>query len=81
MTIRLKARADNGCSWRTPRERVYTLQIGTRKGPFAMGAGYIGGATLFVAIHCVHPLRNHYITRVFQCGFTRNANRVPYSRH
>lgn len=65
-------------------ERAYSLMFGTRRGPFALGAGYIGGATAYVALNCVSPVncgkRSMYVPRRLQMGVTHNANLVPYSR-
>jgi hypothetical protein len=43
------------------------------------GAGYIGGATAFLALFCKGKGSRSMYTRVpVQAGITRNANLVPY---
>lgn len=59
----------------------------TLKMLFGRGAGYIRGATAYVAFNCVSPYnssdgkRSMYKRRLLQIGFTRNANRVPWTSH
>ena len=65
-------------TWRTPVQRAYYLQLGTRRGPFGYGAGYIGGATLFFALNAINPAVDLYRTVRVQFGATRGGNRVPY---
>jgi hypothetical protein len=79
-TLRLKTFVSRGASY-LGFQRVYQLQIGTRKGPFALGAGYIGGATAYLAINSVGGGKDMYRPRLLRVGVTRNANRVPYTRH
>jgi hypothetical protein len=49
--------------------------------PFASGAGYRGGATLFIGWHTVGGGRDMYRPSGLRIGLTQNAHKVPYVRH
>lgn len=80
-TLRLRGYVSR--SWRKG-QRAYILQVGTRRGPHAMGAGYIGGFTFYIAFNCIHPRASDYLslyqTVPFCCGVTANGNSIPYSQ-
>lgn len=70
----------------------HSIQIRTDRGVIAgrkvqlcygrgdwIGAGYIGGFTLYAALNCLHPQFRHLPRKAVQLGFTRNGNRVPYT--
>ncbi len=49
------------------------------------GAGYIWGATFFIALNCpnmkLHGALKWMRPKLIQFGLTRNANAVPYCNH
>ena len=53
----------------------------TRQCQFNKGAGYIGGATLYVCWNCVDRKSMYRPRKRLQFGITRNANKVPWTRH
>lgn len=55
--------------------------LGIYRPPFNKGAGYIGGCTIYVAWRCVDHVDLYRPRRRLQVGITRNANRVPWTRH
>jgi len=67
------------------RDWYFNILVGYRKPPFNKGAGYIGGATFFLAWNCVDKQSMYRPRRFFgiplQIGITRNANAVPWTRH
>lgn len=57
------------------------LHGGIYRPPFNKGAGYKGGFTLYVCWNCVDSRSMYRPRRRLQVGITRNANRVPWTRH
>lgn len=81
MHFPLKSRRDLNASFH-PYGFVFKLIYGK-------GAGYLGGLTIFAAFNCGRknvgrpadqPTRS-FLKAPIRIGFTRNANRVPYTFH